>query len=148
MIKPLKYKYHELYWGIAYEAARQSVATRRQVGACLVMPTGMISVGWNGMPAGWKTNECEERIHPNFEEAVTKPEVVHAERNAIDKMTRQGVSTFGSYLFVTTAPCFECAKAIHGLGLEAVYYDDIYHSEDGLEFLKACGITVRRRQQS
>ena len=140
MIDPHRIKYHNMYWSIAYAAASQSVATRRQVGACLVTPTGMISIGWNGMPVGFE-NYCEDIY------GKTKKEVIHAERNAIDKMTRQGVSTYGSVLFVTTAPCFECAKAIHSLGFKAIHYDDIYSCNSGVEFLKAVGIPVYARDK-
>lgn len=150
MINPLKEKYFNLYWEIAYAAASQSTATRRQVGACLVTPSGMISIGWNGMPPGFD-NECEGFPHPNHmlnrpEDRVTKPEVIHAERNAIDKMTRQGVSTYGAFLFVTTLPCFECAKSIHGLGLAAIYYDDIYRDLDGKHFLENAGVPTFQRE--
>ena len=137
VLNPLKSKYFELYWDIAYAAATQSVASRRKVGACLVTPSGMISIGWNGTPVGF-SNACEV-------DNKTKPEVIHAERNAIDKMTRQGVSTYGSLLFVTTSPCFECAKAIHGLGFKAIYYDDMYHCSSGIDFLKQTGVPVFQR---
>ena len=139
VLDPLKVKYFDLYWDIAYAAARQSLADRRKVGAAVVTPSGMISIGWNGMPAGF-TNQCEVNNK-------TKPEVIHAERNAIDKMTRQGVSTYGSILFVTTSPCFECAKAIHGLGLKAVYYDEFYHCTSGIDLLKLSGVPTFQKDE-
>lgn len=144
MINPHKPKYFDLYWSIAYAAAAQSVAQRKQVGACLVLPTGMISPGWNGMPAGFE-NECETPLYGKELILETKPEVIHAERNAIDKMTRQGIPTQGSLLFVTCAPCFECAKAIHGLGLAAVYYDEPYRCDRGIALLERAGVTVKAR---
>ncbi|WP_146945055.1 deaminase, partial [Vreelandella venusta] len=121
MIDPHKEKYHGLYWDMAFAAANQSAATRHKVGAIVVTPTGMISVGWNGMPVGM-ANECESDEVTEYNAIMdvtltrkkTNPEVIHAERNAIDKMTRQGVPTIGSILFVTLSPCFECCKAIHG----------------------------------
>lgn len=144
LLDPHKEKFHPLYWDIARAAAEQSVATRRKVGAVVVTPTGMLSIGWNGMPPGFD-NECEH-LQPQQRGKLaaleTKPEVIHAERNAIDKMTRQGVPTLGSLLFVTCAPCFECSKAIHGLGLKAVYYGEIYRCDRGLQLLEQAGVTV------
>jgi len=141
MIKPHKEKYDSMYWAIAEAAASQSIATRRKVGALIVTPTGMLSIGWNGMPSGFD-NWPEE---PAYDEGIyigelTKPEVIHAERNAIDKMTRQGVPIEGSILFTTTAPCLECAKSIHGLGLAHVFYRDLYSCSKGLDFLTQAGI--------
>lgn len=137
-INPHKPKYFDLYWDIAHSAAKQSVCTRRQVGACLVTPTGMISIGWNGTPPGLP-NVCEDA------QGASQPYVIHAERNAIDKMTRQGISTYGSILFVTTAPCYHCALAIHGLGLKTVYYDESYRYEDGVDLLISTGTPVYRK---
>ena len=127
-------------------AAAQSVATRHKVGAIVVTPTGMISVGWNGMPAGM-SNDCENGPPViDYENGGTRyktsPEVIHAERNAIDKMTRQGVPTQGSVLFVSRAPCFECAKALHGLGLKAVFYLEEHDDMSGVEMLQKLGIKV------
>lgn len=158
MLNPHKPKYFDLYWNIAYDAASQSVATRRQVGAVVVTPTGMLSIGWNGMPAGF-ANDCETLEETSIwfpslgyskvlgEDWVTKPEVIHAERNAIDKMTRQGVPLEGSLLFVTTAPCFECAKTLHGLGLAAIYYDDSYRCTRGIELLEQAGVSIQSRDK-
>lgn len=156
MIDPHKTKYHDLYWSMVEAAAAQSVATRHKVGAIVVTPTGMISVGWNGMPAGLDNNcestwvRCNES--PIGARGKTNPEVIHAERNAIDKMTRQGVPTAGSVLFVSRAPCFECAKALHGLGLKAIYYTEEHDDMRGVELLQltdtpvypqaACGRSV------
>jgi dCMP deaminase len=150
MIDPHKPKYFPLYWAMAEAAAKQSLATRLKVGAVVVTPTGMISPGWNGMPAGFD-NKCEHWVELTPAEKIwddadrrleTKPEVIHAERNAIDKMTRQGISTQGSLLFVTHAPCFECSKAIHGLGLKAVYYKHAYRCDKGLQLLERAGVQV------
>ena len=154
MINPLKAKYFDLYWKMARDAAEESACTRHQVGAVVVTPTGMISPGWNGMPAGLP-NECESI--PVYRESFdghgeilrykTNPEVIHAERNAIDKMTRQGIPTAGSLLFVTRAPCFECAKAIHGLGLAGIFYEEDHDDMSGVDLLKRTGNFVCRRDK-
>ena len=145
-----KPKHHGFYWAIAHEAAAQSVATRHKVGAVVVTLSGMISTGWNGTPAGMD-NCCEkgEVIRVYNEDGIyqgerrkTSPETIHAERNAIDKMTREGVSTKGSVLFVSRAPCFECAKALHGLGLKTVYYQENHDDMGGVDLLRDTGTPV------
>lgn len=132
---------------IARLAAQQSVANRHKVGAVVVTPSGMISTGWNGMPSGLN-NECEgEDMCRNLDgtwRQKTKPEVIHAERNAIDKMTRQGVSTNGAILFITRSPCLECCKAIHGLGLTAIIYDELHDCTQGFNLLKSQGIKLHQ----
>ncbi len=145
MIDPHKAKYHGLYWQMVEAAAAQSVSTRHQVGAIVVTPTGMISVGWNGMPAGMDNNCEATQVLDRVEQGElkfrgkTNPEVIHAERNAIDKMTRQGVPTQGSVLFISRSPCLECAKALQGLGLKAVYYGQRHDDIRGAELLKRLG---------
>lgn len=153
MINPHRSKYHYLYWQMAHKAANESPCTRHKVGAIVVTPTGMISVGWNGMPAGM-SNECEfdevteydSIMDVTFTRKKTNPEVIHAERNALDKMARQGIPAEGSILFVTRSPCFECCKALHSLGLKAVIYDELHDCTDGLELLKKSGTNVFNRE--
>lgn len=149
VIAPHKEKYFPMYWQIVYAAARQSEALKAKVGALIVTPTGMLSIGWNGMPPGFP-NDCELFLEPlatspgEVQAMKTKPEVIHAERNAIDKMTRQGVAIEGSLLFCTLAPCMECAKSIHGLGFKHIYYKEEYSKPHGLEFLTRAGVPVSK----
>lgn len=148
MIDPLKPKYFPLYWNMVADAAAMSVATRHKVGAIVVTATGMISPGWNGMPPGM-SNDCEStwvrcNHSPTGIRPKTNPEVIHAERNAIDKMTRQGVSTNDAILFVSRAPCFECAKALHGLGLRAIYYREVHDDMRGVDLLQTTGTPVHQ----
>ncbi len=145
MMNAHKPKYHGLYWEMAFSASQQSLATRRKVGAVIVAPTGMISIGWNGMPAGFDNNpEMLGKIPPRGQvaEIVTKPEVIHAERNAIDKMTNEGVPIKGSILFITLSPCLDCAKSIHGLGFKHIFYREEYRCTQGIDFLKQAKVPV------
>jgi len=148
-LNPHKPKFDPFYWTIVEAAAAQSVATRHKVGALVVTPSGMLSSGWNGTPAGMD-NCCESSLvededNPGKVRCKSNPEVIHAERNAIDKMTREGVSTKDSILFVSRAPCFECAKALHGLGLKAIYYEENHDDMRGVDLLRDTGTTVLRR---
>lgn len=145
---PQDKKFWPLYWKMAEAAADQSVAERHQVGAVVVTPTGMISVGWNGMPAGL-TNECENRWVEEPDETgqmrwrrKTDPRVIHAEMNALGKMIQQGVPTKDCLLFVTHSPCFQCAKALHGLGLKMVIYQKLHDCTEGITLLRETGTKV------
>jgi len=142
-LDPQKEKYHEFYMELAEIAAQQSVAQRRKVGAVLVLSTGLIATGWNGQPPGFD-NTCEWQFEDGkgYDTGTTKPTVIHAERNALDKLTRQGVSAKGAILFVTTAPCIECAKSLASVGIKEVHYRDVQSSNAGPEFLKQAGIPI------
>lgn len=140
MLDPHKPKYFPLYWDIVNAVAKQSVAHRDQVGAVVVTPTGMISVGWNGQPPSLD-NTCEDLIGG---ELKTKSTVIHAERNALKKMTRQGVPVEGSLVFVSRVPCIGCAVALSGLGIKAVYYLRAHDDLSGAQLLEDTGTHVYR----
>lgn len=113
-----------------------STAVRRKVGAVIVKDNRIISIGYNGMPSGW-TNECENVVDGQL---VTKPEVLHAESNAIAKLARSTESGEGAYLFVTCVPCLDCAKMIYQSGISKVFYSEPYRNSDGLDFLYKCNV--------
>ena len=127
------------WWG-SYSSAK-----RLQVGSVVVKENRIISIGYNGTPAGW-TNDCEEYVTLSDDTVVnrTKDEVIHAEANAIAKLARDGESGSGADLFCTHAPCIHCAKLIHGAGIETVYYRDSYRDELGIDFLNKCKINVKK----
>ena len=127
-----------------------SYARRLKVGAVVVKDDTVISYGYNGMPADWDNN-CEDEIvepYSHYEgtvhkiKLVTKPEVLHAESNAIAKLARNANSGLGAELFVTHSPCIECAKLIYQSGIKAVYYQQSYRDNSGIEFLKRSGVEV------
>lgn len=139
----MKRKFVDAYMDTAVRFSMLSTAKRLQVGSVIVKDNRILSIGYNGMPAGW-TNECEiEMTQPiGRVDYVTKPEVIHAEANAIIKLARDGESGLGSEIFVTHAPCIHCAKMIYGAGISKVYYKYTYRDTIGLEFLKKCGIEI------
>lgn len=153
---------------IAQRTALLSRARRLQVGAIVVKDDRVISIGFNGMPAGWDNN-CENKIYPNelmgdYEQHYdefdamfplkdddgkpyhlkSKPEVLHAERNAIDKLAKGSEGGEGASIFITHAPCLECAKSIYGAGIKQVFYNIDYRSEEGMHFLKKCGVSIEK----
>jgi len=130
----------------ARRAAELSYAKRLQVGAVIVKDDTVISYGYNGMPAGWDNN-CEfEFTHPQTKitELVTRPEVLHAESNAIAKLAKSNNSGLGADLFVTHSPCIHCAKLIFQSGISRVYYGANYRDDAGIQFLKQSGVEIKQ----
>ena len=152
----MKQKFVDLYMDWAKRAAQLSHARRLQVGAVIVKDDSVISYGYNGMPAGWD-NICEDEA-VGFSDAVfgepqtvisqglkTRPEVLHAERNALDKLAKRGgVGGKDAAMVTTHAPCLECAKSIYGAGISQVFYGEDYRSEEGIYFLKKCGVNIEK----
>ena len=137
----MKQKFVDAYMDVAERFAQLSSATRLQVGAIVVKDDRIISIGYNGMPTGWD-NCCEEIIHDGGGSGVlkSKPEVLHAESNAIAKLARSPESGEGATIFITHAPCIDCAKLIYQSGIATVYYKNDYRSTQGLDFLKKSNV--------
>lgn len=139
----MKQKFIDAYMDVAERFAQLSSAKRLNVGAIVVKDDRIISIGYNGMPSGW-TNECEESWEwPNgHPEMRTKPEVLHAESNAIAKLARSAESGEGASIFITHSPCIECAKLIYQSGITTVYYKNEYRSTQGIDFLEKSKLNV------
>jgi len=142
----MKDKFKRLYMDWAARVSQLSHARRLQVGAVIVKDDTVISYGYNGMPAGWDNN-CEfEYTDPQTKQTslVTRPEVLHAESNAIAKLARIINSGSGADIFVTHAPCLDCAKLVYQAGIKRVYFGTAYRNDDGLRFLKNSGVDVEQ----
>jgi dCMP deaminase len=170
----MKEKFKQTYMKTAKLFAELSSARRLHVGAIVVKDDRIISIGYNGMPAGWDNN-CEDKnymsgdaggwLSPDeiyeqwpFEEEYidsdlgcarryalkTKPEVLHAESNAIAKLAKSNDSGDGADIFITHAPCIECAKLIYQSGINSVYYSENYRDDSGIEFLKKSGVNIEK----
>jgi dCMP deaminase len=137
----MKQKYIDAHMKAAEVYSQLSSAKRLQVGCVVVKDNTIIGIGYNGMPSGW-TNECEVELDNG--ETKTKPEVMHAETNSLAKIARSTNSSEGAALFVTHAPCLDCAKIIHQAGINSVYYRNTYRSTDGIDFLEKCNINVKK----
>tara|TARA_B100000073_G_C23700127_1_gene559969 strand:- start:834 stop:1502 length:669 start_codon:yes stop_codon:yes gene_type:complete len=123
-------------------AKRMCYAKRRKVGAVIYKNRKPLSVGFNGTPSG-EANECEyEDEHGNL---ITKPNVIHAEANAFDKLVAEGnhIGTKNAAIFTTTAPCLGCTMRIINCKISTVYFTEIYRSVDGLESLIKHNITIK-----
>jgi len=167
----MKEKFKQAYMKTAKIFAELSHAKRLHVGAIVVKDDRIISIGYNGMPAGWDNN-CEdiewcsaggwlspEEIEEGWPykgeytdkdgnvmqgryRLKTKPEVLHAESNAIAKLAKSSESGLGADIFITHAPCMECAKLIYQSGIRRVYYNEAYRDDAGIRFLLQSGIEV------
>ena len=144
----IKNKHIAAHMKSAFNYAECSTAEKLKVGCVLVKDDRIISIGYNGMPPGW-SNKCE--ILSFFNEdgkqlptqvLVTKPEVLHAEENAITKLARSTESGEGATAFITHSPCLSCAKLLYSSGIVEVYYAHEYRNTDGIDFLKRCKIKV------
>jgi dCMP deaminase len=156
----MKKKFIELYMDWARRLCQLSHAKRLQVGAVIVKDDTVISYGYNGMPAGWD-NDCEDRVYANewtidavewhYKDETerpynlkTKPEVLHAESNAIAKLARGHNSGVDADIFITHSPCLDCAKLIYQSGIKRVFYSQDYRDNAGIEFLRSSGIPVEK----
>jgi dCMP deaminase len=161
----MKEKFIQAHMKAAEVYAELSTAKRLQVGCVIVKDNTIIGIGYNGMPSGWDNN-CEDMeyilkedcqhssVHlikngytksaHGWSKLHSKKEVLHAETNAIAKVSRSTNSSEGANMFITHAPCLECAKIIHQAGIKEVYYRNNYRTVDGIEFLKKCNIGVQQ----
>ena len=142
----MKQKFIDAHMKAAEVYAELSSAKRLQVGCVIVKDNTIIGIGYNGMPSGWD-NVCEVIKHTDFTGTVvtmSKPEVLHAETNAIAKVAKSTNSTDGATMFITHAPCLDCAKLVYQSGINSVYYRDTYKNDDGLKFLEKCNIKVEK----
>lgn len=167
----MKEKFIQAHMKVAEIYSQLSYAKRLKVGAIIVKEDRIISIGYNGTPSGWN-NSCEEIVWMDYYSAKTynskeleemfphigyndkgeefryklktKPEVLHAEANAISKLARSNESGQGASMFTTHAPCLECAKIIYGAGIKKVYFKKHYRDMSGLDFLNKCNIGVEQ----
>jgi dCMP deaminase len=151
----MKEKMIRAYMKTAQIFSELSHARRLHVGAIVVKDDRIISIGYNGMPAGWDNN-CEYEV-TEFQteygvgsklvktgELKTRPEVLHAETNAIAKLAKSTESGANATMFITHSPCLDCAKLIFQSGISSVFYRDSYRSEDGIQFLRHSGVEVEQ----
>ena len=130
-----QYETDKRYLRMAAVWAENSYCERRKVGALIVKDKSIISDGYNGTPVGFE-NVCED------EDGLTKRYVLHAEANAITKLASSTNNSSGATVYVTDAPCIECAKLIIQSHIVRVVYSLEYRLAEGIELLRRAGITV------
>jgi dCMP deaminase len=170
----MKQKFINYYMKVAELTSTLSYAKRLQVGAVIVNGNKILATGYNGMPSGWDNNcesfeymsvdaggwlspeeiyeqwpFVEDDMDPDLGYArryrlKTKDEVLHAETNAIAKVSASTESSEGATMFCTHAPCINCAKLIYQSGINSLYYRNTYRDTSGIEFLESSGVSVTK----
>jgi len=134
------------YLKMAETWSQLSKAKRKKVGCLIVKEGAIISDGYNGTPSGFDNN-CENIIDLNLNHNFvnnlkTKPEVIHAESNAITKLAKSTQSSKGATMYITISPCIECSKLIIQSGIKRVVYYEKYRNLEGVNLLNKSGIEV------
>ena len=143
--------FDDIYMNLAVDLAARSHCVRAQVGAVLTKDTRIISIGYNGPPAG--THNCDEEWPDSGCARDSKGScslALHAEENAILYAARNGSRLEGGTLYTTLSPCIACARLILSSGIKVVFYKDSYAeykglpSDEGVDFLKRFGVEVNK----
>lgn len=137
MDKDKQLRYDRVYLKMAETWASLSHCQRKQVGALIVKDGMIISDGYNGTPSGFD-NCCED------EDGNTHWYVLHAEANAILKVSKSTNSALGATLYLTLSPCRDCAKLVLQAGINRVVFANRYKDDSGLNFLKHAGVLVEQ----
>ena len=127
-----------------------SKARRKKVGCLIVKDGAIISDGYNGTPKGFDNNcetlsdaspyqDCGDHCNNQY---ITKPEVLHAETNAITKLAKSTQSSDGATIYITISPCLDCAKLIIQAGIKRIVYGTLYRDMEGVNLLSEADIDV------
>ena len=144
-----KPEFDDIFMDLAINLARRSHCVRARVGAVLVNDTRIISIGYNGPPAG--THNCDEEFGEEGCPRDSKGScslALHAEQNAILYATKNGANVEGATLYVTLSPCIACARVIYSMKIKKVLYLNSYAEykgigvDEGVEFLRKFGTEV------
>ena len=154
-------KIDRLYLRMAFIWSENSYAVRRKVGCLIVKDNSIISDGYNGTPSGFP-NVCENAVcdnpdgpeecisnipnclHCEQAKLTTLNYVLHAEANAITKLSKSNNSSEGATIYVTDEPCIECSKLIIQAGIKRVVYAREYRLHDGIKLLQQAGIEIKQ----
>jgi dCMP deaminase len=144
----------ETFLEVAQLFAERSTCVKRQVGAILVKDKRILSTGYNGTPSG--LCNCDKVFRFGADKVGLLPFVqegarfthhefaekfeIHAEQNCIAFAAKNGINTEGCTMYVTVAPCAQCAKLIIAAGIKKVIYKEPYKNEDGISLLKISGV--------
>jgi len=134
----MKQKYVTALMDMTERFGQTSTATRLKVGAMIYKNNSIISLGINGQPAGWHTEQCED------DEGHTLPTVRHAEAAALEKLYLSTETSENAEMFISHAPCLSCSLKIVAAKISKVYYKHEYRCEDGINYLKSNGVVVQK----
>jgi dCMP deaminase len=147
--------FDEIYMELALSLSRKSHCVKKQVGAVLTKDTRIVSIGYNGPPAG--THNCDDEWPETGCPRDSKGScslALHAEQNAILYASKNGVPVEGCTLYLTLSPCLPCARIIYSMGIKKVIFLHSYSeykgivSDEGVDFLQRFGVEVRKYKTS
>ena len=147
--KEIRPSFDDIYMELANNLARRSHCVKMKVGAVITQDTRIVSLGYNGPPAGTKNcdEEWPETGCPRSERGGCSL-ALHAEENAILYAAKNKVTLSGGTLYVTLSPCLPCARIIFTIGIKKVFYLNSYAEykgmdlDEGLAFLQKFGVEV------
>lgn len=146
-----KPRFDDIFMELAVNLARRSHCIKAQVGAVLTRDTRIISIGYNGPPAG--THNCDEEFPEVGCPRDSKGScslALHAEQNAILYAAKNGAEIEGATIYVTLSPCIACARIIYSMKIARVVFLNSYAeykgiaSDEGVDFLRRFGVEVER----
>jgi len=146
-----KPSFDHIFMNLATDLAKRSHCVKAQVGAVLTRDTRIISIGYNGPPAG--THNCDEEWPATGCPRDSKGScslALHAEENAILYAVKNGARLEGATLYTTLSPCLPCARLIFSAGIKHVYFDKSYAeykgltSDEGVDFLNRFGVKAEK----
>ena len=144
-------RFDDIFMDLAVSLAKRSHCIKAQVGAVLTRDTRIISIGYNGPPAG--THNCDDEFPDVGCPRDSKGScslALHAEQNAILYAAKNGSAIEGATIYITLSPCIACARIIYSMKIARVVYLDSYaeykgiDSDEGVDFLRKFGVTVEK----
>jgi dCMP deaminase len=144
-------KLDNIFMELAINIARRSHCVKRHVGAVLTKETRIISIGYNGPPAG--THNCDEEWPEAGCERDSRGScslALHAEQNALMYAVKNNTNVEGSTIYLTLTPCLACARMILSMGIKRVIYLYSYAEykglpkDEGIDFLERFGVETQK----
>lgn len=145
--------FDDIYMELAVNLAKRSHCIKRHVGAVLTKDTRIISIGYNGPPAG--THNCDEEWPADGCPRDSKGGcslAIHAEQNALLYAVKNKTAVEGATMYITLAPCLACSRIIYTMGVKKVIYLKSYAEykgiprDEGVDFLEKFGVEVAKYQ--
>ena len=147
--------FDDIFMDLAVNLAKKSHCVKAQVGAVLTKDTRIVSIGYNGPPAG--THNCDEDFGHEGCPRDSKGScslALHAEQNAILYAAKNGTSLEGCTMYVTLSPCIACARVIYSMKIKKVFFLNSYAeykkipSDEGVDFLRKFGVEVIKFEEN
>ncbi|MFX0205965.1 MAG: cytidine/deoxycytidylate deaminase family protein [Candidatus Hodarchaeota archaeon] len=137
---------NEYFMQNAEKVSLRSTCLRHHFGAILVRDKRILSTGYNENPSGLPhcfelPEGCiRDSLHIASGMNLEICTAVHAEANALLQCAYHGVSSKGSTLYVTGAPCPLCSRMLVNAGVKRVVYKENEYGDEGLKILKQASI--------